>query len=429
MNDQPQSEALERLYSKVTRRILPLMLLGYIAAYLDRVNVGFAKLQMLGDLHFSQAVYGFGAGIFFLGYFLFEVPSNMILHEVGARRWLARIMISWGIISAATMFVTTPMSFYALRFLLGAAEAGFFPGVIYYLTQWYPSARRGRIVALFMTAITLCSFAGSLISGAIMQSFDGVNGLAGWQWLFLLEALPAIVIGVCFLLRLTDNIESAHWLEPAEKSTLASQLLLEDMGSPAGTFRSAFGDPRVWLACLIYFCVASGLYGLGFWLPTIVSDMGVTSTFEIGVLTAIPYGVAAVGMVLVGRSSDRRRERRWHFAVPAALGGLGLILSVQFAQFPAVSLAALTLATFGVFTAAPLFWNFPTSFLKGAAAAAGIAIINSIGNLAGFVSPFVVGWIKDVTNSTAIGMYCIAALLFSGAGMALAAKFPRRTDS
>jgi len=262
MNSDPQAAALDRLYSKVTRRIVPLMALGYIAAYLDRVNVGFAKLQMLGDLKFSETVYGLGAGIFFLGYFLFEVPSNMMLHRIGARRWLARIMISWGIISAAMMFVTTPASFYALRFLLGAAEAGFFPGVIYYLTQWYPAARRGRIVALFMTAVAVCSVAGSLVSGAIMQAFDGDMGLAGWQWLFLIEALPALAIGVYYLLRLTDNIQVATWLQPEEKAVLAAQLSAEESDVPAGTFIAAFQDWRVWVACLIYFACASGIYGL-----------------------------------------------------------------------------------------------------------------------------------------------------------------------
>ncbi len=429
MHQPTSSSDIERLYSKVTRRIVPLLVLGYIAAYLDRVNVGFAKLQMLEDLNFSQTVYGFGAGIFFIGYFLFEVPSNMVLHRIGARRWLARIMISWGIISASMMFVSTPASFYVLRFLLGAAEAGFFPGVIYYLTQWYPGARRARIIALFMTGVAICSFAGSLISGAIMQMFDGVSGLAGWQWLFLLEALPAIGIGAYYLARLTDNIESASWLKPEEKRVLASQLLHEEAGKSEGTFKTAFRDPRVWLCCLIYFCCASGLYGLSFWLPTIVADMGVKNAFEVGVLTAIPYAVAAVGMVLVGRSSERSGERRWHFAVPAALGGLGLIVSVQFAHVHVIALAGLTLATFGVLSASPMFWNFPTAFLKGAAAAAGIAIINSIGNLAGFLIPFVVGWIKDATNSTGNGMYLIAALLVSGAILALVAKFPKAPDS
>jgi MFS family permease len=260
VTNDPQATTLDRLYAKVTRRIVPLMMLGYIAAFLDRVNVGFAKLQMLGDLEFSETVYGFGAGIFFVGYFLFEVPSNMALHRIGARRWLARVMISWGIISAAIMFVTTPTSFYALRFLLGAAEAGFFPGVIYYLTQWYPAARRGRILALFMTAIAICSFAGSLISGAIMQAFDGAMGLAGWQWLFLIEALPALAIGVYFLLRLTDSIQVATWLQPEEKAVLAAQLSAHEPDAPAGTFKTAFQDWRVWVACLIYFSCTSGIY-------------------------------------------------------------------------------------------------------------------------------------------------------------------------
>jgi nitrate/nitrite transporter NarK len=259
-----------------------------------------------------------------------------------------------------------------------------------------------------------------------MQAFDGAWGLAGWQWLFLLEALPALGVGAYYLARLTDNIESATWLEPEEKRVLASQLLQEESGKSAGTFKTAFRDPRVWLCCLIYFSCASGLYGLGFWLPTIVADMGVKSTFEIGVLTAIPYAVAAVGMVLVGRSSDRSGERRWHFAIPAVLGGLGLIVSVQFAQVHGVALAGLTLATFGVLSASPMFWNFPTAFLKGAAAAAGIAIINSIGNLAGFLIPFAVGWIKDATSSTANGMYLIAVLLFGGAVLALTARFKKK---
>src|SRR5690349_13366665 len=376
MNSEAQAATLERLYTKVTRRIVPLVALGYVAAYLDRVNVGFAKLQMLGDLQFSETVYGFGAGIFFIGYFLF-----------------------------------------------GAAEAGFFPGVIYYLTQWYPAARRGRIVALFMTAIAICSFAGSLISGAIMQSFDGAFGLAGWQWLFLIEALPALAVGVYYLLRLTDNIQVATWLQPEEKALLAAELSAHESDTPTGTFKTAFQDWRVWVACLIYFSCTSGIYGLGFWLPTIVADMGVKSTLEIGMLTAIPYAVAAVGMVLVGRSSDKHLERRWHFAVSAALGGLGLVLSVQFSNYPAAALAALTLATFGVMSASPLFWSFPTAFLRGAAAAAGIAIINSIANLGGFVIPYAVGAIKDATGSTANGMYFLAALLFGGAVMGVVVRF------
>ena len=282
---------------------------------------------------------------------------------------------------------------------------------------------------MFMTAVAICSVAGSIVSGAIMQAFDGISGLAGWQWLFLIEALPALAIGVYFLLRLTDNIQAATWLKPDEKAMLAAQLSADDAHTPGGTFKTAFQDWRVWVACLIYFGCTSGIYGLGFWLPTIVADMGVKSTLEIGMLTAIPYAVAAVGMVLVGRSSDKHLERRWHFALSAAMGGLGLVLSVQFSNYPVAALAALTLATVGVMSASPLFWSFPTAFLKSAAAAAGIAIINSIANLGGFVIPFLVGSIKDATGSTANGMYFIAALLFGGAVLAVAVRFADRQSA
>lgn len=413
------SPQLERAYSKVSRRIVPLMLIGYIAAYLDRVNVGFAKLQMLDDLNFSQTVYGLGAGIFFIGYFLFEVPSNMLLHRFGARVWIARIMISWGVISAAMMFVTSTTAFYVLRFLLGLAEAGFFPGVILYLTQWYPAARRGKITAIFMTGIAICSVIGSLLSGWIMQTFDGVHGWAGWQWLFLLEALPAIFIGVYIFFRLTDSIAAAKWLTVEEKSLLTAELARDGEYQSAHSFGDAFRDGRVWFSCLIYFCAMTGLYGISFWMPTIIADMGVQKPLEIGALTAIPYAFAAVGMVLVGRSADQRRERRWHVAIPAALGALGLVLSVLTADHPALAMAALTLATFGILTAAPLFWSLPTAYLSGAAAAAGIAIINSCGNLAGFASPYIVGWIKDATGSTAAGMYYVAAFVFAVAVLVL----------
>ena len=416
---------LDELYARVSRRLLPVLLLGYIAAYLDRVNVGFAKLQMLQELHFSQSVYGLGAGIFFVGYFLFEVPSNLFLHRIGARRWLARIMISWGIISAAMMFARTPAWFYILRFLLGVAEAGFFPGVIFYLTQWYPSQRRGRVVALFMTGIALCSVVGSFLSGWIMQSLDGLNGWAGWQWLFLLEAAPAVAVGGYILWGLTDNIAAAHWLDDEEKSVLATNLAQDTAHVSPGSLANALRDRRVWFACLIYFCAMTGLYGISFWLPTIVSEMGIKKPFQVGVLTAIPYAVAAVGMVLMGRSADKHGERRWHFAVSAALAALGLVLSVLLASQPLAALGALALATFGILSAAPLFWSLPTAYLRGGAAAGGIAVINSCGNLAGFLSPYVVGWTKELTGSTALGMYYVAGFLLLG-GILMVAGVPAK---
>jgi D-galactonate transporter len=419
------AKRLHGVYAKVSRRILPLMLLGYIIAYLDRVNVGFAKLQMSADLGFSETVYGLGAGVFFLGYFLFEVPSNMILHRVGARVWLARIMITWGMTSAAMMLVTSPTMFYTLRFLLGAAEAGFFPGVIFYLTQWYPAERRGKANALFMTGVAISSVVGSLLSGWIMQTFDGMNDWAGWQWLFLLEALPAVLVGIYILWRLTDDIAGAVWLDAGEKAMLADELAREAVKTPAGTFMDAFRDGRVWFACLIYFCIVAGLYGTGFWLPTIISEMGIESPLEVGMLVAIPYAAAAIGMVLIGRSADRRGERRWHLAIPATAGALGLVLSVVYSDSTLVAMVALTLATCGILTTLPLFWSFPTAYLSGAAAAVGIAIINSFGNLAGFAAPYAVGWIKDFTGSTAIGMYVLAAFVFTG-GVLVLAGIPAR---
>jgi D-galactonate transporter len=413
------SPTFDALYGKVSRRLLPILILGYIAAYLDRVNVGFAKLQMVPSLHFSQTAYGLGAGLFFIGYFLFEVPSNAFLYRLGARRWLGRIMISWGVVSALTLFVRTPIEFYGLRLLLGLAEAGFFPGVIYYLTQWYPTERRAKVTALFMTGIALCSVIGSLVSGWIMGGLDGAYGWAGWQWLFLLEAVPALVVGVLILNELPDTIASARWLNADEKYLMTTQLDRDAARVSAGTLADAFRDRRVWFGCLIYFCAMTGLYGISFWLPTIIAELGVKSPLRIGLLTAIPYAVAGVGMVLVGKSADTRRERRWHLAVPAALGALGLVASFALAAHPALALAALSLATFGILTSAPIFWSLPTAFLRGAAAAAGIAIINSCGNLAGFLSPYVVGWLKDATGSTASGMYYVASFLLLGALLVL----------
>lgn len=418
------STVVDCIYSKVTRRLVPLLLLGYVIAYLDRVNVSFAKLQMLDDLALSETVYGLGAGIFFLGYFLFEVPSNLLLHRFGARVWLSRIMISWGVISAAMMFVSTPLTFYLFRFLLGVAEAGFFPGVIYYLTLWYPASRRAQITAIFMTGIAISSVLGGLLSGWIMQGFDGINGWTGWQWMFLVEALPAVALGCYLYLRLDSDIEGAKWLTREEKSLLATELARDTRAAPRGSFKDAVLDRRVWVACLIYFCAMTGLYGLGFWLPTIIFDMGIESPSRIGALTAIPYAVAGIGMVLMGRSADRRNERRWHIAIPATLGALGLLISVELSHTPVMALAGLAVAAFGILTVPPLFWSLPTTYLRGVAAASGVALINSFGNLAGFVSPYIIGSIKDITGSTGGGMHLIAALVFA-AGVLVLLSVPR----
>ena len=418
----PSSDALEKTaYSKVTWRLIPFLFLCYVVAYLDRVNVGFAKLQMLADLKFSDTVYGLGAGIFFIGYFLFEVPSNIILHRTGARVWIARIMVTWGIISSTMMFVTTPTIFYVLRFLLGVAEAGFFPGIILYLTYWFPSARRARVVALFMTAIALSGVIGGPLSGWIMQSFAGVLGWTGWQWLFLLEGIPSIVVGACVFFYLDDSIAKAKWLSDAEKRLLIDNISRDEGSRAEHSLKQVFGNGQVWLMASIYFCFIMGLYGISFWLPQLIKTAGVKDVFDVGLLTMIPYGLAALAMVIASRSSDRTGERRFHTAGAGFVGGLGLVLSGVFGGDITLAMAALSLATMGILASLPLFWTLPTSMLRGAAAAAGIALINSVGNLAGFVSPFLVGSIKDATGSTTAGLYVLAASLFLGGVLVLLA--------
>jgi D-galactonate transporter len=391
-------------------------MLCYVVAYLDRVNVGFARLQMLQDLGFSETVYGLGAGMFFVGYFLFEVPSNLFLHRVGARVWIARIMITWGLVSASFMFIRTPASFYALRFILGIAEAGFFPGIILYLTYWYPGHRRSKMVAMFMAAPPIAGIFGGPLSGWIMERFAGAKGLAGWQWLFVLEALPAIVVGVLVLLFLDNGIRGARWLRDEEKDLLEHEIAQEQstIGSH-GSLRAVFADRRVWWMCVIYFCVVMGHYGLTFWMPALLQSAGVTGTLRIGVFTAIPYTGGAIAMVLVGWSADYRRERRWHAVVPMVVGAGALSLSAIAGTHTATAIVCLTIAAAGILSAGSMFWSLPTAFLGGVSAAAGIAAINSVGNLAGFVSPYVVGGLKDLTGSTVTGMFAVSAVLIVGA--------------
>jgi D-galactonate transporter len=413
------SAEVSAVYAKVTWRLIPFLFLCYIVAYLDRVNVGFAKLTMLSDLNLSEAVYGLGAGIFFVGYFLFEVPSNIILHKVGARRWIARIMITWGVISGCMMFVTSEWSFYILRFLLGIAEAGFFPGIILYITYWFPADRRGKITTLFMTAIPLAGVVGGPLSGWILQSMDGTMGYAGWQWLFVVEAVPSVIMGVLVLVLMTDGISHAKWLNPREKKILQDRIDADGQDKQDHSIKKIFTSLMIWRFALIYFCFVMGLYGIGFWLPSLIKGMGVAGALDIGLLSAIPYAVAVVGMVLVSRSADKHSERRWHVAIPAVLGAIGLILSVLLHGNAVLSMAALSLGTFGILTSLPLFWSLPTAFLRGTAAAAGIALINSLGNLAGFVSPFLIGVIKTRTQSTDAGMYMLAASLVVGALLTL----------
>ncbi len=409
----------EATYRKVAWRLIPLLLVCYVVAYLDRVNVGFAKLQMMDELKFTDTVYGLGAGIFFIGYFLFEVPSNVILHRIGARVWIGRIMITWGLLSAGMMYVTSPTMFYVMRFLLGVAEAGFFPGIILYLTYWYPAQRRGRITAMFMTAIALSGVIGGPLSGAIMKHAHGISGLSGWQWMFVLEGLPSVFLGVLVILMLKDRITDAHWLTDDEKALLVRNISAEEASKEDHNFLAVMGSGRVWLCAAIYFSYVMGLYGVSFWMPSIIKAMGYADPLDIGMISAIPYSVSVVVMLLVAKSADRSGERRWHVAIPGLLGALGLAMSVVWAKEPVLAVAALTVGLSGIMATLPLFWSLPTAFLAGAGAAAGIALINSLGNLSGFASPYAVGWLKDATGSTDTGVYLLACGMVVGALLTL----------
>lgn len=407
----PSSAEDEGLYRKVLWKLIPLLFLSYVMSYLDRINVGFAKLQMLSDLQFSETVYGLGAGVFFLGYFIFEVPSNLILHRVGARVWIARIMITWGLLSSAMMFVHTPTSFYILRFLLGVAEAGFFPGIVLYLTYWIPPSRLGKALALFFLAVPMAGVLGGPLSGWLLQSFHEVGSLRGWQWMFLIEGLPSVVLGVVVLLVLRDRIADANWLNPREKQVLAANLAREQTGTIGASARDAFTLPIVWVLCLIEFCIGLGIYGMGFWMPTMIREAGVSGLLNVGLFTAIPYGAAAIAMVLVAKRSDASGDRKRYLVAAALIGAVALYLSMAHKDSTSFAIGALTVATAGILTAFAQFWRLPTVLLTDRAAAAGIAIISSVANLSGFVSPYLVGWLRDTTGSGNAGMYMTAGSL------------------
>jgi ACS family tartrate transporter-like MFS transporter len=417
--------------AKITRRLIPFMFLLYIVAFLDRVNVGFAALQMNEDLGFSDAVYGLGAGIFFIGYFLFEIPSNLIMERVGARIWIARIMFTWGIISAAMFLVTGPISFYVLRFLLGIAEAGFFPGMILYLTYWFPTRERARRTALFMSAIPIAGVIGSPLSGFILSASDEFAGLRGWQVMFLLEGIPAIILGFVVLRYLDNGPRQAEWLEPREREWLKDALDRENrIKSNHGeyTTRQAMTNGKVWLLCAVYFGVVTSVYGISFWLPLIIEHLSGLGEFAVGLLTAIPYVAGAIGMVLFARHSDATGERRWHVAIAAFVGTIGLVLTGLVQVSPVLEMVMLTIAALGIYSTLATFWSLPTAFLSGTAAAAGIALINSVGNLGGFVGPYAVGYLSDATGTTYSGLLFLAALILVAGLLALLVKHERSLE-
>jgi MFS family permease len=410
------SESIEaRTYRKVDARIVPFLFLCYILAYLDRVNVGFAKLQMLKDLSLSDAAFATGAGIFFIGYFFFEVPSNVLLKKFGARMWIARIMISWGAISACMIFVKGEWSFYSIRFLLGLAEAGFFPGVIFYLTLWYPSRLRSTRTAWFVAAIAVSGVIGNPISGWIMDKLSGAMNLAGWQWLFLSEGLPSILVGFLVIFYLDSSVEEAKWLTRDEKDLLAHNLEAEDKQKTDHKLMDAFTSGKVWALCAIYFTLMIGLYGIAFWLPSIVKAFGLKGYLRVGLITAIPYGVAVVGMILLSNHSDKTGERRLHYVANVTAGAAGLVLSGVFASNPVLAIVFLSVGTLGVIGSMPLFWPLPSAFLAGTAAAAGIGIVNSVGNLGGYVGPNITIWAKHFSSNPSAGVYMIAGILMVGA--------------
>jgi len=401
---------------KIAWRIMPLILVAYCVAYIDRANIAVAALTMNKDLGFSAFMYGLGAGIFFLGYVIFEVPSNLILERVGARRWIARIMFTWGILSATCAFITGPKSFIAIRFLLGVAEAGFFPGIVLYFTYWFPDRYRGRIMATLFLAVPLANALANIVSSAILE-MDGLLGLRGWQWIFLIEAAPAVILSFVVLQTLIDRPSLAKWLNPDERQWLEGELEKERARAERLghlTLRKALMDSRVVTLSVIWVLTVTAGYGTTFFLPQIVKGLGLSNLMT-GVASAVPFLVGMIALLIWGWSTDRSPERRWHFIIASVIGCVGFAAAgVLGGSF--WSLAAMSLALAGLYGARPCFWPFPSMFLSGTAAAGGIALINSVGNVGGYVGPFIVGWIKDSTNSFEVALYFLAACsLASGA--------------
>jgi MFS transporter, ACS family, tartrate transporter len=398
-----------RTIAKVSWRLLPLVALAYCIAYIDRSNISFAALTMNKDLGFSAYIYGWGAGIFFFGYFLFEIPSNLILEKIGARIWIARIMITWGIISALTAFVTGPTSFLIIRFLLGAAEAGFFPGMILYFTYWFPSEYRGRVISTLFVAQPVANAVASIVSAAIL-GMDGILGFKGWQWIFLIEALPAVLLGLVIFKVMTDKPAHAEWLAEDERGWLQARIDAENRQVESHghlTLMRALGDPRVVALSLIYLMSVTANYGIVFFMPQIIKGIGLSNMMT-GVASSVPYIIGTIGLIAWGWSSDRNQERRWHLIVASTLGALGL----AFAAWSGASwwaLLGMSAATTGIYGSRAAFWPMPSLFLTGTAAAGAIALINATGNLGGYIGPFIVGWIKDATDSFQAGLYFLAA--------------------
>jgi len=419
--------ASDATYKKILWRLMPFLFLCFLVAYIDRINIGFAKLQMQSDLGFSDLVYGLGAGIFFIGYSVFEVPSNMILHKVGAQKWIARIMITWGIISCGFGFVHTEWQFYALRFLLGVAEAGFAPGALLFLTYWFPAARRSRANALLLLGIPTAGIVGAPLSGFIMESMAGFAGWEGWRWMFVIEAIPAIIAGLLVFTFLPNKPSDVKWLSDEEKTAVKADLDADDAVRTAHmSLKQFLADRRLWLLTAIYFCIVMGQYAISFWLPTIVKNAGVESPFANGLISAIPFLAAAIAMISFSISADKRRERRFHLIIPMSMGAIALALAPSFSNNLFLSVICLAFAAAGLLSSTPMFWSLPPAFLGGVWAAAGIGAINAIGNVAGFASPYVIGAVVNATGQLSWGLYTITAIVLLG--MLLVFRVPKSVN-
>jgi len=407
------ASALDGAYRAITWRLIPFLFVLWVLAWVDRVNVGFVKLTMLDELKWSDTVYGFGAGIFFLGYFFFEVPSNLLLQRIGARKTITRITIGWGLVCVAMMFVKTPTMFYALRFLMGVFEAGFYPGIILFLTYWYPSDRRAKAFGMFMSASGIAGVVGGPLAGMVMNGMQGVNGWSGWQWVFLIEGIPSVIAGVVTWFYLTDRPSEARWLTPVQRQLVEADLKRDQssLGQREEGLLASLKDGRLWLLILVYFCVIAANSSLTFFGPSVVKEVGFTNPATIGWIMSVSYLCGAAGMVINGLHSDHSEESRMHCAIAAALGAIGLVLTALFIRTnPTIALMAQTLAIIGTMSAIPVFWQLPGRFLAGAAAAGGVALINSIANLAGFGAPYMLGVIKTQTGGLAPGLLIVAAV-------------------
>ncbi|SEB15702.1 MFS transporter [Variovorax sp. YR216] len=424
--------AEDDIYRRISWRVMPIVLVAYVFAFLDRINVGYAQLQMKQDLAFSDAIYGLGAGLFFVTYLLFEVPSNLLLEKIGARLTFLRIMVLWGLASSATAFVTEPWQFYGVRLLLGMFEAGFFPGIILYLTYWYPSHRRGRVTGLFLFGMPITGVLGGPLSGMIMGGMEGMAGMHGWQWLFIVQGLPTVLIGFLLYRLLPNKPAQAPWLSDAEKAHVQSVLDADhkaDHKADAksghhGKLAAALSDPKTYVLAFVYFCCACAVYTVTFWLPTMIKGLGISSIGAIGWITAVPYVFGALGVLVISRSSDRFKERRWHVGGTLVVGAAALFATSFLGTAFAPVMLLLCFAAFFIFGGGSLFWSIPPTYLGRDAAAAGIAVISSLGILGGFVSPTVIGWIKSLTGSIQMGLGALTALVIVG-GLTILIALPK----